>query len=234
MLDPYENILIGNFLYSLGLVIGKRTPTTQLAGAINLLQQTPMDGALGDVLIGYPGIIRLIEFKRKSNKSKKEANKHELLIAALKEKSTLRAVSRTVHWYVETAEDPLEWTTRICPYIDFDKENQNERSSLKEFTEQLADTALSAVKSEFPEDQITIYLQLVAALSKRDGSSSGLLVSINGDGTLRYIAIENIRDLSTELRRHQSMAQEASNQIVQLREKSREITHRRNGPSYDR
>ena len=62
MLTPYENIIIGNFLYSLGLAIG-RSPRP-VEACINLTQQTPLDQVLGDVMLQFPGAWRLIEFKR--------------------------------------------------------------------------------------------------------------------------------------------------------------------------
>jgi len=54
MLDPYENIMIGNFLYSLGARSAFRCAQLgiEFQGAICLLQQTPLDGEGGDVSTG--------------------------------------------------------------------------------------------------------------------------------------------------------------------------------------
>jgi len=234
MIDPYENILIGNFLYSLGLVIGRHSPENHLVGAVNLLQQTPMDKALGDVLIGYPGVVRLIEFKRKSNKSEKEAIKRNLLEIALKKQPQLQVISRMVHWYVETEETPLEWTTRICPYIDFEKKGLTASTSFSEFTEQLAISALTTVEPEFPTEKVSLYFDTVATLSKKGSSSSGLLVSIDRKGALRYVAVESIRDLSLKLHHYQDKAQERRLQLTLEREQTKEISNQKGGHSLGR
>lgn len=55
----YENVVIGNFLDGLGVSIGGRLKTECLPGAVSLLQQTPEDEALGDVLLDFPGTLRL-------------------------------------------------------------------------------------------------------------------------------------------------------------------------------
>lgn len=44
MLSPYENVIIGNFIYGLGLVMGKNP--RQIDSCVNLLQQTPLDKVL--------------------------------------------------------------------------------------------------------------------------------------------------------------------------------------------
>lgn len=69
----YENVVIGNFLYGLGVSIGGRLKSGYLPGAVSLLQQTPEDKALGDVLLDFPGTLRLIEFKAQANRSKRNS-----------------------------------------------------------------------------------------------------------------------------------------------------------------
>ncbi len=122
MRDPYENILIGTFLYSLGIVFGRRFPEEVPPGVVNLLQQTPLDGALSDVHLNYPGVVRLIEFKRATNKSDKEHKKRAKLELLLAGEPVLTDVSRVVHWYIETSESAVDWLTRITPYLDFEDE----------------------------------------------------------------------------------------------------------------
>ena len=51
----YENIVIGNFLYGLGFAIAKRTASCDFPSIVNLLQQTPDDAVLGDLLFKAPG-----------------------------------------------------------------------------------------------------------------------------------------------------------------------------------
>ncbi|WOI47894.1 hypothetical protein [Acidovorax sp. BLS4] len=217
MKDPYENILIGNFLYSLGLVIGRRFPDKPLPGVVNLLQQTPLDGPLGDVLLRYPGVIRLIEFKRASNDSDKESDKLDTLKLSLENEPALQQVSRAIHWYVESSKGPLDWRTRVCPYLDF-AGGQSPPLDFQAFTQSLAETVGKAQAEEFPDALIQRYLDAVAAFSGKSGtSSSGLLVSVGQDGTLHYIALESIRELRQELQVHRQQADERSASIAQER-----------------
>lgn len=114
----YENIVIGNFLYGLGFAVRARRPSGVSASAINLLQQTPADTLLGDLLLEFPGVVRLIEFKAEDNRESKELSRHRKLSAALAGNIELQAISRDVHWYVETAASAEHGVTaRIVPYL---------------------------------------------------------------------------------------------------------------------
>ena len=67
--DVLENTVIGTFIFSLGQAVGLLS--CEPIG-VELLQQTPLDTSLGDVLIAKATFVRLIEFKRELNKSPKE------------------------------------------------------------------------------------------------------------------------------------------------------------------
>ena len=119
----YENVVIGNFLYGLGFALGSQLRSGQLPSMVNLLQQTPDDKRLGDLLMAFPGTVRLIEFKTEANKSKKEAGRHQFLSRIFSEKldelPDLPGTSRRVHWYIETAPLPsAALSARIEPYLD--------------------------------------------------------------------------------------------------------------------
>ena len=77
MLSPYENVIIGNFLYALGLAMGRQSMPVD--GCVNLLQQTPADPALGDLMLQFPGVWRLVEFKRGGGDEKKEDQRRSIL-----------------------------------------------------------------------------------------------------------------------------------------------------------
>jgi|GEM_PF-3203239 len=66
-MDIYENIIIGNFLYSFGVAMGGRSDAKELPLLVNLLQQTPLDQGAGDVLVRGARVMRLLEFKRLAN-----------------------------------------------------------------------------------------------------------------------------------------------------------------------
>src|SRR5262245_44285930 len=52
----YENVVIGNFLFALGYALRDKGRVERL-GAVNLLQQTPADRFLGDLLLDFPGVV---------------------------------------------------------------------------------------------------------------------------------------------------------------------------------
>ena len=64
-IEIYENIFIGNFIYILGVQIGMALSHDKipLPACVNLLQQTPADKYLGDMLASFPGVSFLIEFE---------------------------------------------------------------------------------------------------------------------------------------------------------------------------
>ena len=98
----YENVVIGNFLYGLGVSVGAQLRGHVLPASVNLLQQTPEDKALADVLLSFPGTLRLIEFKTADNRSGKEAARFRKLSHALESDARLTPLSHRIHWYVET------------------------------------------------------------------------------------------------------------------------------------
>lgn len=59
--EPHENVLIGNFLYMLGLMIGARSGSHIPPGCVNLLQQTPNDKLIGDILAEFDGAVAALQ-----------------------------------------------------------------------------------------------------------------------------------------------------------------------------
>ena len=83
-LNLYENVVIGNFLYGLGFAVRAKSNGGIVPSIVNLLQQTPANKQLTDVLLEFPGVVRLIEFKQRSNRANKEKTRIEQLNAAIK------------------------------------------------------------------------------------------------------------------------------------------------------
>jgi hypothetical protein len=214
--DPHENILIGNFLYSLGLLVGTKVGDRELSGCVNLLQQTPLDSRLSDVQLIYPGVVRLIQFKRQTNDSDKEAARLWLVRALIEGNAELERVSRTIHWFVESSEAPLEWRTDVRPYLYLDTAQHG--VSLRLFLNRLVDAALSTQGPEFSADLLTEYLTAVETYAGDEGtSSSGLLVNVSADGTLHYVALDSIHDFRLVLDALKERAQDARREIDQVR-----------------
>ena len=59
----YENLVIGNFLFGLGLKVGAlRNDYIAPELAVSLLHQTPLEFVLGDVMLAGPRAIALLGF----------------------------------------------------------------------------------------------------------------------------------------------------------------------------
>jgi len=210
MLSPYENIIIGNFLYGLGLAMGRRP--TPVDACVNLLQQTPLDKALGDVMLQFPGAWRLIEFKRVGANMKKEAVKLATYRGATSRDRELREASLTAHWFVESGPyvvdefDNAEFQMKVRPYLQLQEDGG---ISLEAFVERIVDDAR---RGPTRRKELDLYLRLIRLFGCLDGyETSGLLVGVNSAGGLVYLPLDNITDLNatSKLLRARLRAQQA-------------------------
>lgn len=192
----YENVVIGNFLYGLGFAIRARLASGSLSGVVSLLQQTPADTLLGDLMLEFPGVLRLIEFKSNANKSNKEQVRHNALRSQVAIGSTREAISRKVHWYIETAPSEIPgqaFTCRIVPYLDAFAKGAG-CDSLESFIDTLA---AQAIVEEPPADRAeeAQYLEWVRLLQgKGEVGTGGILVIIDRSGTVRYAQLLDMMD----------------------------------------
>lgn len=204
MFHPYENIIIGNFLYSLGLAMGRQAGPAP--GCVNLLQQTPADPVLGDVMLQFPGVWRLIEFKRTGGDEKKEHRKRRKFLAATspaRGRQRLRAISRQVHWYLVNGPDqrgqspsPQQYPMTVRPYLH---EEGDQAIPMEAFAQDLVQ---QACKGRFTdEEELADYMAIVETLAGvRRYNAGGLLVGVNaggegGTGGITYLPVPNFADL---------------------------------------
>lgn len=194
-MDPYENIVIGNFLYSFGLCIGQLSAGAVRPMCVNLLQQSPMDHALGDLLVENAGVTRLIEFKREQNDSEKEEAKRLKLSRALVEDLDMQTISRQIHWYIETSEKAASLVSRVVPYLDF-ADAKVVATTIERFTESAGRDAVSKEIDAETHAAYKRYLKLVAySHGGLQGASGGLIVSYSKDKGIRYVLLTDVRDL---------------------------------------
>lgn len=198
---PYENIVIGNFLYGMGLSLGTRAGANAPPGSINNTQQTPLDCSLADVWLKYPGVSRLLEFKRRGANQTKDLNKRELLELRIKGSSQMLVVSRKVHWFAEIVGDEVGRVDLVLkPYIDFEKQ-ESCTLSLSQYIKQLTDDVMSPSNPEPQAKDIAAYLDLLNKVTRSgDTSNGGLMVSIDENGVLQCIPLSDIRDLGITYR----------------------------------
>ncbi|WP_085688317.1 MULTISPECIES: hypothetical protein [unclassified Pseudomonas] len=190
----YENIIIGNFLFGLGWALNAKNPSGSIGCAINMLQQTPADKLLGDLMVGFKGVVRLIEFKREGADMTKELAKHSLLSKAVAS-ADLARISREVHWYLEAGATEESLNSRIVPYLEaFDSDDYTQ--SMSSFIQELADEVVNP-KNLYTNEQVAEYLHWLRMTqgSGRIGSG-GLLLVADQNGTLRYLPMRDLMDLS--------------------------------------
>ncbi|EZH81698.1 MULTISPECIES: hypothetical protein [Aeromonas] len=224
----YENIVIGNFLYALGFSIRARMAISHMPAVINLLQQTPADTLLGDLLLEFPGITRLIEFKAQGNRSTKEKARHTKLRQALLQNPELESVSRRIHWYIETAtSEKEELIARIVPYLDAFPADKQKQGRLETFIETLTTDVVNGHGSDNRAEEAK-YLRWVR-LTQGDGKigSGGLLLIADTHGSLHYAQLLDLSDL--RLKHHlwlelheQRLEREIAHQHEQILERKQE------------
>lgn len=221
----YENVVIGNFLYGLGVSVGARLSGHVLPASVNLLQQTPEDKALGDVLLSFPGTLRLIEFKTAENRSGKEAARFRKLSHALMCDDALTPVSHRIHWYVETTPDVQSGVkTYFSSYLSaFSRSSrQHEPLNLERFIAQTTSSIFSAHTDAENPEAISNYLKLVRWCQGVDEESSAgaLIVVCDGSGNLRYVELKNIMELSMTHEKWIGYRQDMARQTELHREQS--------------
>lgn len=194
-LKLYENVVIGNFLYGLGSAIRAKSKSDIVVTSINLLQQTPVDKEIGDILLEFPGVIRIIEFKQVSNSSNKERRRVKNLTDSIKENEKYLTISRAIHWFVETDPQKRTFISRIVPYLNAYSEIESSYRNLEEFIEQIADEAVHE-KLEFRHDELREYLDFVQlTLGKGTIGSGGLILAVDNKGNLCFVQLTDMRQL---------------------------------------
>jgi hypothetical protein len=199
-MDIYENIIIGNFIFGLGVAMGKSHRDSPIRPtAVSLFQQTCLDQSLADVLVKNPGVVRLIEFKRATNKSVKEKVKLDQLstsLTAVPSLTHLSAVSRGIHWYVESDFRESHPKYRIMPYLDFlSSQARTEYPQLDTFVEAVAREAANSVVNAEQMRAYDDYLKLVWRCHGSSRSSGTLLLKVAAEGKIEYAAVDDVRDL---------------------------------------
>lgn len=196
----YENITIGNFLFALGYALRNAQGNQQLAGSVNLLQQTPADKLLGDVLLKFIGIVRLIEFKAHGASVTKERDKYDALKEII-ELNRLEDISREVHWYIESKATDTTLGLLTIPYLDaFSERRYTLISRLQDFVQKLA-VDITQQSTNFTSIEINDYLLYVRTMQgSGETGTGGLLLVAEPNGLLRYAVIDDLVDLNMEHR----------------------------------
>lgn len=201
--DIYENVFIGNFIFILGAQIGmalRDQKQHDIPMCINLLQQTPVDKLLGDMLADFPGCSFLIEFKREQNNDRKEKKKLDILRNALKRDSDLENISRLAHWFVQIKDSKDSLKTNVVPYLDMEQVNMKiEPKSFEFFIKEIVIEIMKMADCEdvktvgVSSNEMSKYLKLLKKVYGSSGvKTGGIIVNLSKNGTLSYAVISDI------------------------------------------
>jgi len=205
----YESQLIGGFLFEAGVVAGRLSATRKRAlppTAVNLLQQTPKDGAFGDLVMGSQRCL-LLEFKRTRSQVSNEKSKWDpLQLDKFLEDPSLVDLSERAHLLAYGDQSTSAVSIRLCHYVDAIR-----LEALKELDSCSANGLLKHLYDESqrqrpsfgvrPKEFFTYLNRLYGLRDRRSGSGDQdarggpwLSVFVSRDGVL-YHAAETLEQL---------------------------------------
>lgn len=219
--NPYENQLIGAFVFALGQHHGRRFPTGDTAPfGVNLFQQTPLDRAYSDLILGRDHCV-VLEFKRtRADVAGERAKWSTGALAAFANNPELTRTANHVHLvvYPEAAADAVN--LNVCTYLDALGLTPSQK--LERFTAARLIQHLIAVEAGevepigAPAEVISRYLETLWCTRHAQGESTGAPASawvgvVQGPGGLRLVAAGSLghllgrgRSLTTELERRRT------------------------------
>lgn len=232
--EPHENVIVGNFLYMLGLTLGSRSGGKPPPGCVNLLQQTPNDRLIGDILAAFHGTVRIIEFKRSTADMAKELTKLTLLQSALRINPHLLATSEKIHWYIETIKPTsLDIDTKVRPYLHLQNQDHPDGKDLMSFIDKFVEDILAAMRPN--EGSVKLIQEYLRMLPKANGSKTtsagGLIVTASKEKGIQYIATRDFRELALTL---EVLQNDYMQDLVAVRELTKTQEIERSGPSISR
>lgn len=202
--QPYENILLGNFILTIGYLSGQRGIKLNRT-VLQLLQQTPDDCTVGDLFANLQGQNFIFEFKRNESQVKSEFKKPNRfrLMELLKNTSFVseKKVSQKCHFMCFPAQSTTT-TLLFMPYaLIQDARCQDRKSSfeLSYFCEKLLvlNTGFGASYSEFSQ-----YLNLLAGFPDHAGGSgggAGAIMNVSNSGAITIVEFDDLRVLAKTL-----------------------------------
>lgn len=169
----YENQLIGYFIYQLGIRACRKG--TELIDNVQLLQQTPFDAPLGDILTKCSGKFFLIEFKRTFKHRNHEVVKQKFikLDAFCKKNNNLLLASKRCHF---AAFGDEKSNILFLNYILLNSaEIPQNQIEINEFIDKISDDSNIGI-SDY--SQFLKYISIISEIESSEDSSTGIIVNI--------------------------------------------------------
>lgn len=199
---PYENQMLGAFVYALGYESGKQGHAVMA----NLFQQTPLDGTFGDLVAGSDWCLA-IEFKRELGTLESERAKwSQPALSAFRSDPTMLSASRQAHLlcYGVPQGEQLEMDCMLyASALGLSKQQRVIPSSHVIYVlVALATSAKGVKKLGLPPDQLEHYLRKLSAYRKTSSGgrdSSWLAVASTPEG-YRFQTASTLEALVTRSR----------------------------------
>lgn len=196
---PYENQLIGAFVYALGYEGGRRQ-----AGpiSVNLWQQTPLDAAFNDLVIGADACL-IIEFKRTSKALTTERGKWPALaLDRLLAIPNVRRFCEAAHFVVYGAPVADGVELRLCSYWDALMIGREQAANLDRGPAHVLINALYERRLGVRPEHLERYLTKLRQARRPDGdtrssSDAGWLAVARHGDTYRLLSAGSLGQLLT-------------------------------------
>ena len=231
-MNPYENQLLGAFLFALGYEGGWRKSGLMPA---NLFQQTPLDRAFSDLVVGSDMCLAL-EFKRTLHEVSYERRKWpEKALASFVADQSLLKTSHRAHWVVYGRSSNGGTELRVCLYSDALIESVAlDRGPAQRLISDLYDNSREPdTRLGVPASQLLSYLRAIAALrgtaeGGRATDKGAWLAAIRKNDHFHFVSAESLEQL-LEPRRDMDHKRHDDQELE--RERTKDLGPRRRGPS---
>lgn len=207
MRQPYENILLGNFILTLGYLTGKRGIELSQT-VLQQLQQTPDDKTVGDLFANLRGRNYIFEFKRNELQVKSEFSKYQRaeLLETLRhpDKEKLAILSRRCHFMCF----PIRATTTtltFMPYALIQNATSQDQSNCVDLSHFCANLLAPEPELGVSYELFSKYLDVLSRFTDDDppdgggGSGVGAIMNVSENGEITVIEVDNLRVLARTL-----------------------------------
>jgi hypothetical protein len=184
MKGPYENVLLGAFIFRLGYKMGESGKLENTPFAANLFQQTPLDTVFSDFMCASGAKGFLLEFKKnwEGRVSERRKDKYKLL----QEQPTLGAQAEKCHLLgygkdIESSQGQGDIDIlfgNYCEIVSAESEEKVKIRSMSNFLQEIIDEKIGANSEEF-RDYISNFLMHLDRRHKANTSSKHLFANKN-------------------------------------------------------
>jgi hypothetical protein len=231
MKGPYENVLLGAFIFRLGYKMGDSDKLKNTPFAANLFQQTPLDAVFSDFMCSTRAKGFLLEFKKNWEGRVLERRKDKYKL--LQEQPTLGAQAEKCHLLgygkdIEQGQEQGDIDILFGSYLEIvsaESEEETKVWSLSNFLQEIIDEKIGAHCEEF-RDYINNCLKHLEERHRANTSSrhlfankkldalasaTGAVAIMNTGSALYAMPVSSIIDIGVNLKI--SVAEELSKKI---------------------